>query len=147
MALGSFAFAIIPCMESSLVRIIALCGIAVVAAMVALAFGRKIADGLDVAFARWRRLGFVGCVVSVAMVVVATIEVCKGEGRCGDIDKCIEGKVFRFWTNEETVKGDFVGQIVDLASNAADLKVNGRASSGPPSLKLRRASQVSATLR
>ena len=44
----------------------------------------------------------------------------------GDSDKCIEGKVFRFWTNEETVKGDFVGQIVDIASNAADLKVNGR---------------------
>ena len=125
MALGSFAFAIIPCMESSLVRILALCGIFAFAAIVALAFGRWIADGFDAVFAKWRRLGFVGCVVSVAMVVVATVEA-KGEGRCGDIDKCIEGKVFRFWTNEETAKGDFVGQIVDLASNAADMKVNGR---------------------
>ena len=80
MALGSFAFAIIPCMESSIVRILALCGIFAFAAMVALAFGRWIADGVDAVFAKWRRLWFVGCVVSVAMVVVATIEVCKGEG-------------------------------------------------------------------
>ena len=71
---------IIPFMESSLIRIIALCGIAAVVAIVALAFGRWIADGFDAVFAKWRRLWFVGCVVSVAMVVVATIEVCKGEG-------------------------------------------------------------------
>ena len=49
-----------------------------------------------------------------------------GQIGSGDIDKCIEGKVFRFWTNEETAKGDFVGQIADVAANAADLKVNGK---------------------
>ena len=65
-------------MESSLVRIITLCGIAVVAAMVALAFGRWIADGLDAAFAKWRKLGFLGRIVAAAMIVVATVEAQKG---------------------------------------------------------------------
>ena len=91
MALGSFAFAIIPCMESSLVRILALCGIFTVAAMVALAFGRWIADGLDAAFAKWRMLGFLGRIVTVAVVVVATVEAQKGEVMSGEIvvgDSC-----------------------------------------------------------
>ena len=78
-------------MESSLVRIIALCGIAVVAAMVALAFGRWIADGLDAAFAKWRRLGFLGRIVAAAFAVIATVEAQKGEVRSGEIvvgDSC-----------------------------------------------------------
>ena len=78
MELGSLAFAIIPCMESSLVRIIALCGIFAFAAILALAFGRWIADELDAAFAKWRRLGFLGRIVTAAMIVVATVEAQKG---------------------------------------------------------------------
>ena len=74
MALGSFAFAIIPCMESSLVRIIALCGIFAFAVMVALAFGRWIADGFDAVFAKWRRLGFVSRIVAAAFAVIATVQ-------------------------------------------------------------------------
>ena len=65
-------------MESSIVRILALCGIFAFAAMVALAFGRWIADGLDAAFAKWRRLGFLGRIVTAAMIVVATVEAQKG---------------------------------------------------------------------
>ena len=70
-------------MESSLVRIIALCGIAVVAAMVALAFGRWIADGFNAVFAKWRKLGFVSRIVAAAFAVIATVEAQKGEVRRG----------------------------------------------------------------
>ena len=66
-------------MESSLVRIIALCGIFAFAAMVALAFGRHVVAALDSAFSKWRRLGFVGRIITAAMVVVATVEAQKGE--------------------------------------------------------------------
>ena len=79
MELGSLAFAIIPCMESSLVRIIALCGIFAFAAILALAFGRHVVAALDSAFSKWRRLGFVGRIITAAMVVVATVEAQKGE--------------------------------------------------------------------
>ena len=65
-------------MESSLVRILALCGIFTVAAILALAFGRWIADGLDAAFSKLRRLGFLGRIITAAMVVVATVEAQKG---------------------------------------------------------------------
>ena len=65
-------------MESSIVRILALCGIFAFAAIVALAFGRWIADGLDAAFAKWRRLGFLGRIVTAAMIVVVTVEAQKG---------------------------------------------------------------------
>ena len=83
MALGSFAFAIIPCMESSIVRILALCGIFTVAAMVALAFGRWIADGLNAVFAKWRQFGFVSRIVAAAFAVIATVEAQKEEGNGG----------------------------------------------------------------
>ena len=61
-------------MESSLIRIIALCGIAAVVAIVALAFGQWIADGLDAAFAKWRKLGFLWRIVAAAFAVIATVE-------------------------------------------------------------------------
>ena len=78
-------------MESSIVRILALCGIFAFAAMVALAFGRWIAAGLNAAFAKWRRLGFLGRIVTVAMIVVASVEAQKGGVRSGEIvvgDSC-----------------------------------------------------------
>ena len=78
-------------MESLIVRILALCGIFTVAAMVALAFGRWIADGLDAAFAKWRKLGFLGRIVAAAFAVIATVEAQKGEVRSGEIvvgDSC-----------------------------------------------------------
>ena len=66
-------------MESSLVRILALCGIFAFAAIFALAFGRHVVAALDSAFSKWRRLGFVGRIIAAAMVVVATVEAQKGE--------------------------------------------------------------------
>ena len=66
-------------MESAAIGILALSGIAAVAAMVALAFGRHVVAALDSAFSKWRRLGFVGRIITAAMVVVATVEAQKGE--------------------------------------------------------------------
>ena len=70
-------------MESLIVRILALCGIFTVAAMVALAFGRWIADGFNAVFAKWRKLGFVSRIVAAAFAVIATVEAQKGEVRRG----------------------------------------------------------------
>ena len=61
MALGSFAFA----------------------AMVALAFGRWIADGFNAVFAKWRKLGFLGRIVAASFTVIATVEAQKEEGTGG----------------------------------------------------------------
>ena len=61
MALGSFAFA----------------------AMVALAFGRWIADGFNAVFAKWRKLGFLGRIVAASFTVIATVEAQKEEGNGG----------------------------------------------------------------
>jgi len=36
------------------------------------------------------------------------------------------GRPFRFWVNEDSEKGDYVGQVADATSNASDLKVNGK---------------------
>jgi hypothetical protein len=66
-------------MESAAIGILALSGIAAVAAMVAFAFGRHVVSALDSAFSKWRRMGFVGRIVTAAMVVVATVEAQKGE--------------------------------------------------------------------
>ena len=58
-------------MESAAIGILALSGIAAVAAILALAFGRYVVVALDSAFSKWRRLGFLGRVITAAMVVVA----------------------------------------------------------------------------
>ena len=82
-------------MESAAIGILALSGIAAVAAILALAFGRWIADGLDAAFAKWRRLGFVGRIIAAAMVVVATVEAQKDEeGKCLNVGmrECLNEK-------------------------------------------------------
>ena len=44
----------------------------------------------------------------------------------GDISSCLDGRLFRFWTNEDRNKGDYIGQVSDTASNTVDLVVNGR---------------------
>ncbi|MBQ3344953.1 MAG: hypothetical protein IJG84_23905, partial [Kiritimatiellae bacterium] len=44
----------------------------------------------------------------------------------GDVAGHLSGRVFRFWTNEDVHKGDYVGQSPDIAPNASDLVVNGR---------------------
>ena len=44
----------------------------------------------------------------------------------GDVAAYLGGKVFRFWTNEDVHKGDYVGQVADTTPNTADLVVNGR---------------------
>ena len=58
MVLGSFAFA----------------------AMVALTFGRWIADGFNAVFAKWRKLGFLRRIVAASFTVIATVEAQKEEG-------------------------------------------------------------------
>ena len=55
-------------MECAAVGILALSGVAAIAAMLALAFGRHIVSALDSAFSKWRRLGFLGRIVTAAMV-------------------------------------------------------------------------------
>ena len=72
-------------MESLIVRILALCGIFTVAAMVVLAFGRWVAAGLNAAFAKWRRLGLVSRIVAAAFTVIATVEAQKSGVRSGEI--------------------------------------------------------------
>ena len=42
--------------------------------MVALAFGRWIADGFNAVFAKWRKLGFLGRIVAASFTVIATVE-------------------------------------------------------------------------
>ena len=44
----------------------------------------------------------------------------------GDVAAQLAGRTFRFWTNEDIHKGDYVGQSLDLSPNASDLVVNGR---------------------
>lgn len=51
--------------------------------------------------------------------------------RDGDIDATdaglqVTGRPFRFWTNEETVKGEYVGQVDNTARNCDDCIVNGK---------------------
>ena len=43
-----------------------------------------------------------------------------------DVDAYLDGRVFRYWTNDDTAKGDYLGQVSDDTPNAADLLVNGR---------------------
>ena len=42
-----------------------------------------------------------------------------------DLALYLAGKWFRFWTNEDIYKGDYVGQSSDLSPNTSDLVVNG----------------------
>ena len=44
----------------------------------------------------------------------------------GDVDDYLRCRTFRFWTNEDTAKGDYLGQNSDTTPNAIDLEVNGR---------------------
>ncbi len=44
----------------------------------------------------------------------------------GDVLAYIGGRAFRYWTNEDTAKGDYAGQNSSTAPNASDLVVNGR---------------------
>ena len=44
----------------------------------------------------------------------------------GDVAAQLAGRMFRFWTNEDTAKGDYVGASPNVAPNASDLVVNGR---------------------
>ena len=50
------------------------------------------------------------------------------DGVIGDTDvaEYIGCRTFRFWTNEDTAKGDYLGQNSDTTPNAIDLEVNGR---------------------
>ena len=42
-----------------------------------------------------------------------------------DIDAFLNGRIFRYWTNEDTVKGDYIGAVDDDDSNIDDDVVNG----------------------
>ena len=50
------------------------------------------------------------------------------DGAIGDADIAdyLGCRTFRFWTNEDTAKGDYLGQNSDTTPNVADLVVNGR---------------------
>ena len=61
-------------MESAAVRVLALLGLAAVAASVALLCVRPLVAALDGALKRWRRLGIVPRMVAVLMAAVATVE-------------------------------------------------------------------------
>ena len=79
-------------MESSFVRILAVCGICAFATMIALAFGRYFVCALDGALKKWRRLGLVPRMVAVLMITVATVEAQKRGNRELGIGKREEGK-------------------------------------------------------
>ena len=61
-------------MESVAVRVLALLGLAAVAACVALLCARPLIAVLDGALKKWRRMGLVPRVVAVIMAAVATVE-------------------------------------------------------------------------
>ena len=65
------------------------------------------------------------CITSVRPPLLADMD---GNGAFGDGDlsRCLGGRLFRFWTNEDRNKGDYIGQISDTVTNTADLVVNGR---------------------
>ena len=43
----------------------------------------------------------------------------------GDVSRCLDGRLFRFWMNEDCHKGDYIGQVSDTVTNTADMVVNG----------------------
>jgi hypothetical protein len=70
-------------MESAAVRILALLGLAVVAASAALLCAGPLIAALDGALKRWRRLGIVSRVVAVLMAAIATVEAQK---KCSNVE-------------------------------------------------------------
>ena len=67
-------------MESAAVRILALLGLAAVAASVVLLCAGPLVVALDSALKKWRRMGFVPRIVAVLMAAIATVEAQKGKG-------------------------------------------------------------------
>lgn len=72
------------------------------------------------------------CVTAQAEQVVTAVEPpllpdYDGDGRIDAADRAafLDGRLFRYWTNDDTVKGDYLGQIEDARPNAEDLRVNG----------------------
>ena len=101
-------------MESAAIGILALSGIAAVAAMVAFAFGRHVVSALDSAFSKWRRLGFVGRIVTAAMVVVATVEAQKKCSNVGMFECSNEegmGKCSNVGMNEYSNENDSIASF------------------------------------
>lgn len=43
----------------------------------------------------------------------------------GDAAAWLDGRPFRYWVNEDTVRGDWIGQVDNAATNSTDLLVNG----------------------
>ena len=50
------------------------------------------------------------------------------DGKIGDADAALQtaGMPFRFWINEDRIKGDYAGTVSDDSYNAANLKVDGK---------------------
>lgn len=50
------------------------------------------------------------------------------DGKIGDADAALQtaGLPFRFWINEDRIKGDYAGTVSDDSYNAANLKVDGK---------------------
>ena len=84
-------------MESAAVRILALLGLAAVAASVVLLCAGPLVVALDSALKKWRRMGFVPRVVSVLMAAVATVEAQKkcsnvGMSECSNVNDSLDRK-------------------------------------------------------
>ena len=75
-------------MESAAIRILALFGLAAVAASAALLCAGPLVAALDSALNKWRRLGLVPRVVAVLMAAIATVEAQKsGKGDSNRVER------------------------------------------------------------
>ena len=81
-------------MESAAVRILALLGLAAVAASAVLLCAGPLVAVFDGVLKKWRRMGFVPRVVAVLMAAVATVEAQK---------KCSNVGMFKKWVNSRDV--------------------------------------------
>ena len=100
-------------MESAAVRIIALFGLAAVAASVAMLFAGPLIAALDGVLKKWRRMGFVPRVVAVLMAAIATVEAQKSgmgdSNRVERVDRVEGGGDFSRKGHKERVDGDESG--------------------------------------
>ena len=89
-------------MESAAVRILALLGLAAVAASAALLCARPLVAVFDGVLKKWRRMGLVPRVVAVLMAAVATVEAQKsGMGDSNRVERVETCRLFYKFLNTE----------------------------------------------
>jgi len=80
----------------------------------------------------WRAVGGVFVEDEARQPLTAVLPPVRADvDRDGDIDGTdaqgqADGSLFRFWSNQDTDKGDYVGQDMDTTPNAANLRVDGK---------------------